>query len=292
MEDIWNNVDQFFSSFSNNRRAVGVGVGSPGPRELPAGRLHNPPNLPGWDGFDLRAAMEERLQIPVIVDGDANAAALAEFTFGSGKLLAVDSLCMLTLGTGVGSGIVLNGQLWHGSAGMAGEAGHLTINPEGPICGCGNTGCLEAYASATALTRAAGRLIAMGRASSFILQKSVAASLTAGELATAARQGDPDAEYIYAEAGRALGIGMAALINMLNLPLYVVGGGVAQSWDLISPALFGELQRRSYVYRLTAAGGRACNGMPGGGTQILPAKLGPEAGLLGACILPLHAMKL
>jgi glucokinase len=270
------------------RKISGVGVGSPGPLELPAGRLHHPPNLPGWDGFPLLAETQSRLEIPVTLESDANAAALAEYALGLGKQLGVTSLCMLTLGTGVGNGIILEGKIWHGAAGMGGEAGHMTIEPDGALCGCGNTGCLEACASATALMNAAERRISSGKAPGLKSRRNHHAALTALELAEIARRGDPDAKAIFAQTGRSLGIGLAGLINILNLPLYVVGGGVADSWDLLSPSIFEELEKRSYVYALTAPGRPASKNMPCGGTQVRPAKLGPEAGLLGGCILPLN----
>lgn len=291
VDDMCGAILELLDQCSDGRKLAGIGVGSPGPLELPAGRLHHPPNLPGWDGFNLLGEMEKRLRMPVAVESDANVAVLAEYTLGLGKQLGVDSLCMLTLGTGVGNGIILDGKLWHGAAGMGGEAGHITIDPEGPVCGCGNTGCLEVFASATALVNAAARLINAGKAPGLALLQGDRASLTALEIAEAAHSGDQDALRIYAETGRALGIGLAGLINILNLPLYVIGGGVAKSWDLLSPSLFEELERRSYVYALTAPGRPASGGMPGGGTQVLPAKLEAEAGLLGACILPLYLSK-
>jgi glucokinase len=232
--------------------------------------------------------MHERLRLPIVLESDANVAALAEYLLGRGKELGVDSLCMLTLGTGVGNGIILDGKLWHGATGMGGEAGHMTIEPDGPLCGCGNHGCLEVCASATALVRAADRLIVAGKAKGLAHLNHGSSSLTALALAQAAREGDGDAIEIFNHTGRSLGIAIGGLVNILNLPLYVVGGGVAESWDLLSPSLLDELERRSYVYALTAPGRPASAGMPGGGTRILPAKLGPEAGLLGACLLPLH----
>jgi glucokinase len=288
VDDMCDAILELLAQYSETHNLAGIGVGSPGPLELPAGHLHHPPNLPGWDGFHLLGEMEKRLRLPVAVESDANVAVLAEYTLGLGMELGVESLCMLTLGTGVGNGIILDGKLWHGATGMGGEAGHMTIDPEGPVCGCGNSGCLEVCASATALVSAAERMIGDGEAPGLAQLKGNGAALTALDLARAARQGDPDALDIYRQTGRALGIGLAGLINILNLPLYVVGGGVAKSWDLLSPSLFDELERRSYVYALTAAGRPASSGMPGGGTRVLPAKLGPEAGLLGACILPLH----
>lgn len=291
VEDMCDAVRQLLDQHGQGREFVGVGVGSPGPLELPAGRLHHPPNLPGWDGFPLLAEMERRLQAPVLIEGDANVAALAEYVLGLGKTQGADSLCMLTLGTGVGSGIILDGKLWHGATGMGGEAGHITIDPDGPPCGCGNNGCLESLASATALVNAAEKLIADGAAKELAQIKSKRGLLTSLDIAAAARQGDPDAMNIYKQTGRSLGIGIAGLINILNLPLYIVGGGVVNSWDLLAPSLFEELERRSYVYALTAPGRPAAGGMPNAGTQVLPAELGPEAGLLGACLLPLHALR-
>jgi len=289
VDDMCGAIDDLVGQHTDGRVLLGIGVGSPGPLELPAGRLHHPPNLPGWDGFPLLDEMEKRLSRPVVLESDANVAALAEYALGLGKTLEVDSFCMLTLGTGVGNGIILNGKLWHGATGMGGEAGHMTVYPDGPLCGCGNNGCLEACASATALVNAANNLIAEGKAPGLNALGKADGAITALDIATAAQQGDVDAKRIYEQAGRSLGICLAGLINIFNLPLYVIGGGVATSWDLISKALFEELERRSYVYALTAPGRAASKGMPGGGTRVLPAQLGSEAGLLGACILPLHS---
>ena len=291
VEDMCAGVRQLLDQHLDGRELAGVGIGSPGPLELPAGRLHHPPNLPGWDGFPLLDEMEKQLKLPVVLESDANAAALAEFDMGLGKELGVQSLCMLTLGTGVGNGIILDGKLWHGATGMGGEAGHITIYPDGPLCGCGNHGCLEACASATAVSNAAEKLLKAGKAPGLKSLRNKNGGLTALEIAEAAKDGDADAQAIFAETGRAIGICLAALINVLNLPLYVVGGGVANSWELLSPSLFKELEYRSYVYALTAPGRPASKGMPGGGTKVLPAKLGADAGLLGACILPLYTAR-
>jgi glucokinase len=291
VDDMCQAILRLLDGHTKGRELAGIGVGSPGPLELPAGRLHQPPNLPGWDRFPLLEQMEKRLQRPVILESDANAAVLAEYELGLGKELGVGSMCMLTLGTGVGNGIIFEGRLWHGSAGMGGEAGHMTVYPEGELCGCGNQGCLEACASATAVVSAAERRISSGKAPGLARLKSDGSALTAQSLAEAAKAGDPDALSIFAETGRSLGICLAGLINIFNFPLYVVGGGVANSWDLLSPTLFEELERRSYVYALTAPGRAASAGMPGGGTRVLPARLGAEAGLMGACILPVYSAK-
>lgn len=279
--DMCQAIETLLTRYSAAHKLAGIGVGTPGPLELPAGVLHNPPNLTGWDGFDLRTAIESRLNQPVVLESDANLAALAEWALGSGRTLKVDSLCMLTLGTGVGNGIILNGKIWDGATGMAGEAGHATIYPDGLACPCGSNGCLEMYASATSVVRAANQRIADGTAPA--LQGK---TWTAHSLATAADQGNADARKIFIDAGHALGIGLAALVNTLNLPLYVVGGGLAQAWHLMKDTIFKELLHRSYVYRFTAPGSPIAMRNPRGATHVLPAELGPDAGLLGACILP------
>jgi glucokinase len=279
--DMCSAIESLQSRFSATHDLAGIGIGTPGPLELPAGILHSPPNLTGWDGFNLRAAVESRLKQCVIIESDANVAAFAECMLGRGRTMKIDSLCMLTLGTGVGNGIILNGKVWDGATGMAGEAGHATIYPDGLVCPCGSHGCLEMYASATAVVRAANQRIADGTAPALKGSK-----WTAQSLANAADQGNADAKKIYTDAGRALGIGLAALVNTLNLPLYVVGGGLAQAWHLMKDVVFEELHHRSYVYRLTAPESPIAVRNPAGATHVLPAELGPDAGLLGACILP------
>jgi glucokinase len=284
--DMCSAIRKLSDIYSAKLTPKGIGIGSPGPLELPEGRLRNPPNLPGFDGLELRAAVQQRLGSPVIVENDANLAALAECVVGKGKTLGVDSLCMLTLGTGVGSGIVLNGKIWHGMNGMAGEIGHNAIFADGELCSCGNHGCLEMLASATAVRRRAVEMIRIGRSPGLAAMEESCPDFTAREISEIANAGDADAKKIFEEVGRALGIGLAAAVNTLNLPLYVVGGGLVKSWQLFSPALFQELGHRSYVYRLTDPARSVADGGSPLKTYVMPAELGPEAGLLGACILP------
>jgi glucokinase len=285
VEDMCAAVETLEARHSADYSLAGVGIGTPGPLELPAGRLHHLPNFPGWDGFNLKERLESRLRRPILIESDANLAALAECMLGRGKSLKQDSLCMLTLGTGVGNGIILNGRIWDGAHGMAGEAGHATIYTDGPSCGCGSNGCLEMYASATAVVRTAKERAAAGTAPELV-EREGTPPWTARALAHAADAGNADAARVFADAGRALGIGLAMLVNTLNLPLYVVGGGLVQAWRLMEDTLFEELDHRSYVYRLTAPGSKIAAGHPRGATQVLPAETGPDAGLLGACILP------
>lgn len=282
VSDMCKAIETLRDRFSAAHELAGIGIGTPGPLELPAGVLHNPPNLTGWDGFDLRTAIESRLNQSILLESDANAAALAECLLGRGRSMKIDSLCMLTLGTGVGNGIILEGKIWDGAAGMAGEAGHATIYPDGPACPCGSHGCLEMYASATAVVRAATQRSAEGSAPALRSNN----TWTAQSLAKAADEGNADAKKVFTDAGRALGIGLAALVNTLNLPLYVIGGGLAQAWHLMKDVIFEELHHRSYVYRLTAPESPIAARNPAGVTHVLPAELGPDAGLLGACILP------
>jgi glucokinase len=275
-------------------QCIGIGVGTPGPLELPEGVLRRPPNLPGWDGFAVRAAMEQRLGRPILLDSDANLAALAEWRYGAGRRFAVDSLCMLTLGTGVGNGIVLHGRVWQGMSGMAGEAGHMTVVPEGEPCGCGSHGCLEVYASATAIRRMALRQMAQelerstGACNNSLLARLVRGNSTfqARDVAHLAEVGDTGAQAVFDEMGRCLGLALAALVNTLNLPLYVLGGGSAAAWPLFAPVMLRELEVRSYVYRATKPTDAERVSCARGKTHVVAAELGAESGLLGAAALP------
>ena len=261
------------------RTLAGVGLGAPGPLQLPEGIVRSPPNLPGWDGFNLRRAIETSLGQDVEIECDANAAALAEVRLGAGYTHAIDSVCVLTLGTGVGSGLVLNGRIWHGFTGMGGEAGHIIVKDvDGAPCGCGGHGCLEQYASASGVVRMARERLGQN------------APLSARDLFVMASMGEAAAMSVFETVGHALAIALTGLINTLNLPLYLLAGGMCEAWDLFAPTMFRELLKRSYVYRLTMPEGPLSNTLERRRTYILPAKLGPTAGLLGACLLPYQDM--
>jgi glucokinase len=282
VRDLKEGVIALRSRFGVHGELVGIGVGSPGPLELPAGVIRNPPNLPGWDGFQLRVAIEEAIGEPIFLESDANAAALAEFELGSAHGAGIHSLCMLTLGTGVGNGIILNDRIWHGNNGMAGEAGHLSVEPEGMVCPCGSRGCVELFASATGIVRMAKE------ANDPILNAALPkdhAAWTSRAVADAATAGNRTAIAIFERVGRAVGFSLGSTANILNLPLYVVAGGVSNAWDLFAPAMFAEMRLRSYVFRPTEAAPGDPLDTPGK-SFVRRAELGSEAGILGACLLP------
>ncbi len=265
----------------------GVGIGSPGPIELPEGRLLELPNFPGFFATELKTELEDRLGLPVIIENDANAAALAEAHAGAGEQYGADSLCMLTLGTGVGNGLIFNGKIWHGFRGMAGEAGHVSIWPDGIPCPCGNRGCLELFASATGIARMAKETAYEGRSPRTRDLIDRGEPVTARDVARFAEHGDEGALIVYDTVGRALGLSLAGLVNTLNVPLYVIGGGASAAWPLFAPALFRELERASYVYRLSMPADKYT--YTPGKTNVLPALLGTDSGLLGAAMVPHYA---
>ena len=241
-------------------RLAGVGMGVPGFIRLREGFITNSNNLPYLENFPVRDEIERRLGTPIILENDANAAALGETWMGAGK--EVDDLVLLTLGTGVGGGIIFDGKVLHGALGMAGELGHLTIDPNGPPCGCGNNGCLEKIASATAVESMA-YLMSLGD------------NLTSRDVYNLAAGGNIKAQRIFQQMGRALGIAVANLINTFNFPLYLLSGGMLPAWDYFAPTMLEEVSRRSFTYRNSQ-------------TRIEQAKLGNLAGLYGAAYLPLQ----
>jgi glucokinase len=272
----------------------GIGIGVPGIIDIKTGMLRESPNLPGWAGSPVRAEIEHQLGTRVILENDANAAALGEKWLGAAR--DVEDMAMLTLGTGVGGGLVLGGRIFHGMTGMAGEFGHMTVDPEGVPCPCGNRGCLERYASATAVVRMAREAIASGAAPGLSRTASSDPEFSAKAVYNLAIQGDDEAKKIFRRVGHALGIILADLVNALNLPMYVVGGGVASAWEAFSPIIFEELRRRSMVYAATAPPsamvseqGASAKVEPGGPTRtvITRALLGSDAGLYGAARLPM-----
>jgi glucokinase len=273
---------------------LGIGIGVPGIIDMKTGMLRESPNLPGWAGSPVRAEIEHRLRTRVVLENDANAAALGESWLGAAR--DAEDMAMLTLGTGVGGGLVLGRQIWHGMTGMAGEFGHITVDPEGVPCPCGNRGCLERYASATGVVRMAREAIATGVAPGLSRAASSDPEFSAKAVYNLAIQGDQEAKKIFRRVGHALGIALADLVNTLNLPMYVVGGGVSSAWEAFSPVVFEELRRRSMVYAATAPPSAQDDGQgasaqvePGGPTRtiITRALLGSDAGLYGAARLPM-----
>jgi glucokinase len=240
---------------------AGIGVALAGFILMDQGLVLKSPNMPALENFPARDALQERLGAPVILENDANAAALGEKWMGAGR--GCDDLVLLTLGTGIGGGIISGGRILRGSQGMAGEAGHITVNPTGMPCGCGNIGCLEKHASATAIVSMA-RMLNLGE------------NLTSEDVYKLAAGGSEPAKRVFESMGSALGVGLANLIQIFNFPLYLLSGGVLAAWDYFAPAMFGELSRRSLTFRAA-------------GPRVDKAILGSEAGLLGAAYLPFSA---
>ena len=262
---------------------IGIGIGSPGPINLRTGVLGLLPNLHGWERFPLRDALAEATGLPVILESDANAAAIAEWKLGAGRASGLETMVMITLGTGVGTGLILDGKVWHGIFGMGGELGHTVVEPGGWLCGCGSRGCLEAYASANGLIRLAKAIGTSPEASAGLRDLTQGAFMPL-DVALLAQAGDASAKLAFEQLGRYLGLGLATLISTLDPSMIVVGGGVASAWPLFAPAMFASVLENSVVYRLMEPAQREL--MERDRTFIRPALLGPVAGLLGAGLLP------
>src|SRR5580658_4580134 len=248
-------IQRLSAKYKESGKLLGAGIGVPGIIDMQTGMLRKSANLPGWEEYPVRAEIERRLRssntdVRVVLENDANVAALGEQWLGAAR--GVPNMAVVTLGTGIGGGIVLAGKIWHGMNGMAGEFGHVTIEPEGYPCACGNRGCSERYASASALLRMAREAVASGQAPSLAGAASADAEFGAKSIYSLALQGDESARRIFRNFGRYLGILLADLVNVLNLEMYVIGGGASSAWDAFAPTMFEELRQRSIVYAATA----------------------------------------
>jgi glucokinase len=227
------------------------------------------PNLHAVEGIPLKEELEPRIGLPLTVENDANAAAWGEFRFGAGS--EVDHLLFLTLGTGVGGGVISHGVLLRGAQGSGGELGHVTIQANGPRCACDNRGCLEALASGTAISRRA-RELAIEKPDSALGRFAAERKLLGEDVTRLAREGDALALSVLEEAGRWLGIGLAGFVNIFNPEVVAVGGGVMAAGELILEAARGEVRLRARPPSRDLA-------------EIKEATLGPKSGLLGAAAL-------
>jgi glucokinase len=250
-----------------------VGIGAAGFVDADRGTVVFAANV-AWRDAPIRADIGARLDIPVIVENDANAAAWGEFRFGAGE--EQPDVIVMTIGTGIGAGFIFNGALHRGRFGMAGEPGHMRVVPGGRLCGCGNRGCLEQYCSGTALVRAA-REVAQERAADagrlLELAHGDIANIDGPVVTKAAQEGDPAAVDCFDEIGRWLGQGLADLAALLDPGRFVIGGGVAEAGDLLLAA-----GRETYASVLSGRGYRPL-------ADVVPARLGSQAGLIGAADL-------
>lgn len=256
-----------------------VGVGAAGFIDVQRSVVQFAPNV-AWRDEPIKAKLESRIGLEVVVENDANAAAWAEVRYGAGR--GYDHVVCLTVGTGIGGGIVINGELYRGQWGIAAEPGHMRVVPDGLRCGCGNKGCWEQYASGKALVREARELALSGSplANRLLeLAGGMPEGITGPLITRAAKEGDPTAVELLEEVGRWLGAGMASIAALLDPSCFVIGGGVSEAGDLLlAPA------RDAYHRHLTGRGYRA-------EAEIKPAVLGPNAGLVGAADLARRAVE-
>jgi glucokinase len=258
------------------RRLIGgLGVGTPGAVDAQRGVILIAPNLTGWADVPLREQLQRALGLPTEVGNDANLAALAEHRFGAG--IGARHMIYITISTGIGGGIIVDGRLLLGAQGFAGEIGHCTIDVDGPRCKCGNVGCLETLASGPALARAAQAALAAGEPSVMVALAGGRPEAISGEtIAAAARSGDRLALQIIDQAGVYIGAGMVNLMHLFNPELFVLGGGVSNMGEPLFSAIRRTIEERALA-------------MIRHGMRIVPAALGDDAGLLGAAALILQA---
>jgi glucokinase len=299
IDEMCDAIQRVATTHKASGRLRGAGIGVLGIIDMQAGTVRKSANFPGWEDYPVRAEIERRLRAcallengaPVVIDNDGNVAALGEQWLGAAR--GVDNMAVVTLGTGIGGGIVLGGKIWHGMNGMAGEFGHVTVEPEGQPCGCGNRGCAERYASASAVMRMAREAIAGGQSPSLAAAASSDLEFGAKSVYNLALHGDEHARRIFHTFGRYLGIMLAGAVNVLNLEMFVLGGGVSSAWDAYAPAMFKELRERSIVYAATAPNQQLLTQeekLPSSHTEsrgdrktiITLALLGSDAGLYGA----------
>jgi glucokinase len=252
-------------------RVGGIGVGIPGLVNRKTNRIEVMPNLPALAHIDITSELSRETGLPVILDNDANAAAYGEFQAGAAR--GRQDVFFVALGTGIGAGLIINGQIYRGAAGFAGEFGHMTIDPEGIECACGNIGCLETIAAGPNIVRRTRERLYRDRTSSLSrLAIPRDREFTAEDIARAAREGDEMAQVMMERTGMFLGIALAAVINLLNVEMVVMGGGVMDAGDLILKPTIKETRRRAFPPCFNSC-------------EIVIAKLGTSAGMIGAALL-------
>ena len=252
---------------------IGIGIGAPGPLNIKKGIINFAPNLSGWRDVPLKKILEDELNMKIVLENDANAAAWGERCFGAGQ--GINNLVCFTLGTGIGGGIIIDGKIYHGNNCGAGELGHMTVNKDGPRCNCGNYGCLEAYSSATGVKNRIIDRIKKGIKSEFLTfdNDKLFESLRLKSIFQAARKGDILTSDIVEDAISYLGIAIANIANILNPEMVVLVGGITNEGDKLLIPLIKEVKKRAFYSNYKSL-------------KIVIGKLAGNAGVLGAAALP------
>ncbi|MGI6308441.1 MAG: ROK family protein [Dethiobacteria bacterium] len=274
-DNVWRNLlagleEVLGQGMISRDKLAGIGVCAAGFFDFYSRTMISSPNLPGWEGFPLEEKLKEKLNLPVLVENDANAAAYGEFVFGAGK--GKRNMVNITLGTGIGGGIIIEGEIYRGSGGFAGEIGHLPVLFGGPPCGCGRRGCLESLASGSAIAREGRALIARGHRTTLQKIMEEDEELTAYHVFEAAKDGDAEAARIVENAACYLGRALAAVVNLLNPEVITIGGGMARAGEIIFSPVRHHLKEAS----IQPAGEMV---------EVVPAVLGEEAGIRGMLAL-------
>src|ERR1022692_717997 len=248
----------------------GIGICAPGPLDPRPGVVINPPNLPGWRNFPLAAETSKAYRLPVEVDNDGNAAALAEALWGAGR--GYRNVFCATIGTGIGTGIVFDGRIYHGRTGAAAEGGHITIDYRGPRCNCGKLGCIEILASGPAIARRASEKIAAGRRSAILEKEADLAQITSEMVGRAYLAGDPLAKEILQETAMFLTVWLGSIVDLLEPDVMIIGGGAA---PMLQP-FFAEIRDRLPNWTVNSHSQEI---------PLVPAHYGPDAGIAGGAAL-------
>lgn len=247
----------------------GMGFGFPGQIDCQKGIVRLAPNIPGWVEVPIAEIMQKEFKIPTRVDNDVRCAALGELNFGAG--VGCENLVCITVGTGIGSGLIVNGKLVRGASNAAGEIGHIKLDMTGgPLCGCGDRGCLEAFASGPSIVAMAEEYIKGGKSTKY--RELANPEITPYIVSEAAKQGDPVAQRIFTIVGEYIGIGLASVVNLLNPEKIIVGGGVAAAGDILMKPIKETLVKRAMK-------------IAGSTVEVVPAQLGNTAGVIGASLL-------
>ena len=254
---------------TTNNDIGAIGFGFPGQIDCENGVVRLLPNIPGWVNVPIAQMMQDEFNIPTRVDNDVRCAALGELKFGAGK--GCQNLVCITVGTGIGSGLIINGKLVRGASNAAGEIGHIKLTiKDGPRCGCGDTGCLEAYASGPSIVAMAENYILGGKSTKF--RELANPDISPYIVAEAAKQGDNVALRIFKIMGEYIGIGLSSVVNLLNPEKIIIGGGVADAGDILLQPIKDTIKNRAMKISADAV-------------EVVPAQLGNTAGVIGASLL-------